>query len=188
MIPAARIVSFLIALAAVSQPVWAGGLPTALLQKGCAQIDRGNYSSAISLLSTAVRQNPADLEARRQLSRAFIGAGMSREAVQQLEAIVRVAPGNANDLSMLAEAYFQAGDSRTAIARYRSALQVDPNCASACIGLANSLMATGDLKAARAHCTESLRSTRDPQLRNQLTEILSTIRTRRGMVQIVSNS
>ena len=173
---------------ALSQPVMAGGLPVALVQKGCEQMNRGNYSSAIATFTTAVKQNPSDLDARRQLCNAYLGAGMAREAAQQLELIAKVSPGNINDLIALGEAYVQLGDNRAAISKYKQAWVLDSTNGRAVIGLARTLMANGDADSARSVCAGALRSSKDAVLRSQCSEILSTIRTRSYVVKTAANS
>ncbi len=151
-------------------------------------MNRGNYSSAIGTLTLAVKQNPSDLDARRQLCNAYLGAGMAREAAQQLELISRLAPGNIGDLIAMGEAYSQMGDRRNAIAKYRQAWVQDPNNGRAVIGLARALISNGDTGAARSVCEGALRSSRDSVLRAQCSELLGTIRARSCMVKTAANS
>jgi len=171
----------IVALAALCQPVFAGGAPAGSVAKGCDEINRGNYTSAISILSAAIRQNPSDLDARRYLSSALIGAGMAREAAQQLEAIAKVAPGNAADCTMMAEAYNQMGDNKIATARYKQAILLDPAASAPRLGLARLFMASGDLNGAISLCNESLKTRRDAQSRQQFIDLLGTIRARSGI-------
>jgi predicted Zn-dependent protease len=168
--------------ATLCQTAFSSELSVQLVTRGSTQIDHGNYTTAISILSTALKQNPCDLEARRLLSSAFIGAGREKEAIQQLESIVRVAPGDVRDMVMMAVAFYQAGDTKTSIACYKKALNQDPASGPAGIGLARALMSTGDLKAAAAVCNNALRLGQETQIRQQFVDLLSTIKMQSGIV------
>jgi tetratricopeptide (TPR) repeat protein len=172
-----------VALAALCQPVFAGGLTVAPVAKGCDLINRGDYNGAVSVLTLAVRQNPSDLEARRYLCRAFIGAGAARQAVQQLEAVIKVAPNNPADYTMIAEAYFQMGDTKKSIAYYKQAIQVDSSYAGARLGLARAFLASGDTGSAGSVCYESLKTRQDAQTRQQFIDLINTIRSRGTLAQ-----
>ena len=182
MIFARRMAALAAAVATLCPAAFAGQLGLPLLAKGSDLINRGNYTGAISVLSAAVRQDPSDLEVRRRLSSAYIGAGMARQALQQLEAVSRVSPGNAGDYVMMAEAHFQMGDTAKAIARYKQAMLTDPSNTQARMGLARALMAAGDLNSASAVCNDSIRTKQDAQSRQQFVELLGTIRSRGNVV------
>ena len=53
-----KMATALVALATLCHPALAGDLTMSFAARGCAQLDRGNYTTAIGLLSAAVRQNP----------------------------------------------------------------------------------------------------------------------------------
>lgn len=139
---------------------------------------RGNYQQAVGYLTAAVKLNPTDLEIRRQLCSAYVGAGMSREAIQQLRVIATVTAPTAEDFNLQAEAYSQLGDSKTAILRFKQALMVEPSNGPARIGLAKILLFAGDYASARAACNDTLRTSRDPVVRKQAIDLLGALKDR----------
>lgn len=159
-------------------PSFAGGICINLVQKACKQMDCGNYTAAISTLVLAVRQDPSDLEARRHLCSAMLGAGKAKEALHELQVINQAAPGDLRDLQMMAEAHYQCGDSRAAIQKYREALAADPAFAPAKIGLIRTLISSGKSPEAEFLCKATLRSSTDSTLRKQVNELLQLIRSR----------
>ena len=171
-----EMIAALAAAALFCPPVFSDGLNASLVTSGCAQLDCGNYTRAISLFAAALRKQPDDLEARRLLVRAFICADREKEALQQLQAIRQVASGNSGDSVMMAEACYHMGDARSAIACYKEALILEPSSAPAKIGLARALIFTGNLRGAVAVCNDALRFTQAVQSRQQFLELLSNIR------------
>ena len=147
-------------------------------QRGYSLLNRGSYSQAVTMYAAAIRQNPSDLELRRQLCSAYIGAGMPREAIQQLQALSTISPATARELNMQGEAYNQLGNSRSAIAAYRQALAQDPSNSTATIGLARTLLYTGEQNSAKSVLNAALRTTRDPETRRQIMQMLSTVKDR----------
>lgn len=142
------------------------------------QIDRGNYLDAAKLLATALRKNPGDLEARRLLATALIGAGEAAAALRQLKALNKVAPGDSRDYVLMAEASYHMGDTSNAIRHYRKALELDPSSGCAGMGLSRALMSAGKIDEAITVCHEALRLARDAPTRQQFVDLLSTMRKR----------
>ena len=165
-------------------PCFAGGISINLVQKGCKQMDSGNYADAVSTLVVAVRQNPSDLETRRKLCTALVGAGRATDALRELQVITRFAPGDARDSQLMAEAYYLCGDAISAITKYREALALNPDAAEAKLGLIRSLISTGNPTEAKGICQQTLRSSRDAVLRKQVAEILQGIRFRSSFASI----
>ncbi|MBX9686732.1 MAG: tetratricopeptide repeat protein [Candidatus Obscuribacterales bacterium] len=158
----------------LTQPLSAAS--STLLQKGCREIESGNYANAVRTLSAAVRVNPQDLEARRHLSNAMIEAGMEKEALQQLNLIIRIEPANPADYCLMANAYYRIGDSQNAAGKYKQALAINQFHTAARIGLTRTLLSMGKLKSARELCLESMKL--DPAYRSMYQELLNAIRTR----------
>ncbi len=178
----------LVTLLALGQPVLASQQSQELVRRGCHQLDLGNYSQAIGFFSAAIRQEPSDLDARRHLSAAYIGAGMSMQAVMQLKAIASVQSPNAGDFAMLGEAYAQLGDKNNSISAYKKAIALEPGSRPARLGLAQVLVHSGDLRSATAFCTETLRSSKDPELVKQVLDLVRSMRERKSAEQIVNKA
>lgn len=169
----------------LNQPALAA---VSLVEKGCDQINNGNYSSAIVTLSQAVRSNPSDLDARRYLCSALLKNGNAKAASQQLEAIIKFAPGNNSDLCMLGEAYVQCGESQNAVSTYKQAVRNAPASSQARRGLARALVAAGDFVTAKSVISETLRTSSDAQLRNDCIELLGVIKQRSQVATNTGNS
>lgn len=146
--------------------------------RGNELLNRGSFTQAVSMYTAAVRQNPADLELRRQLCSAYIGAGMPNEAIQQLRALSTVGPATARDLNMQADAYNMLGNSKAAMTCYRQALAQDPSNTKATIGLARTLLFAGEQDSAKSLLNSALRTARDPEARRQIMQLLSTLKDR----------
>ena len=173
---------------ALSHSVNAQSVGSPLLQKGCEQLSRGNYSLAISTLTQAVRSNPSDLNARRYLCAALLRNGMAKAASQQMEVLVKFAPGNASDLGLLADCYMQCGETQLALERYKQAYTADSSNWNVKHGLAKALVATGDKKAARIVIVDILRTNPDARMRSECMQMLEALKDRSIADNVVGNS
>lgn len=151
------------------------------MQKASAYMNSGHFSQAVSLLVQGIRQAPSDLELRRQLCQALIGAGQAHEALKQLDVIAQVSPADSRDLNLRALASEQLGDAPKAAAYFRQAIAKDPLNAESRVGLARTLVSQGNLKEAREVCYLILRSGADGKLKSSTMQLLEIIRNRAGM-------
>jgi Flp pilus assembly protein TadD len=177
----------MLAAATACPALCADALPMTLSENGCAQMNRGNYNAAVEIFSAVIRRDPTDLVARRRLACALIGAAREREAIKQLKLIAAVDPGNAGDLCTMASAFRRIGDDKSALALYRQAMIIDCQCSEARVGLTRVLVALGNYRAAQAICGDTLRTSRDPLLRKQSTDLMNTIKTH-SLLQKVEKS
>ncbi len=169
----------LLSITALATIIFASGTPAfgeEYADHGYELLLRGNYQQAVVYLTAAVKINPTDLDIRRRLCSAYVGAGMSKDAIQQMRVIGTVSPLTAEDISLQADAYSQLGDTKTAILRYKQALQVDPTYGAARIALAKILLFAGDYTNARAACNDTLRTSKDPLVRKQAMDMLGALK------------
>lgn len=177
---------FCAALLLLSRP--ASALPLSLINAGCEQMNRGNYTVAINIFSSAVKNDPCSAEARRALATALLNAGREKEAIQQLMAVQQIQPGQASDLCLLADAYSRLGKTQFAIQLYKQAMLSDSAYAEARIGLAREFMAKGDLNSARLICVDSINNSRDAATKKQFKRMLNLINSRNCIQRTESNS
>lgn len=154
----------------------AGGLNLSLAQQGNKHMNLGDYDSAVRVLMQAARKSPSDLEIRRHLCSALLGAGKAGSALEQLRAIRTVSILDERDLTMTAEAYYQLGKSKTALAYYKEALKMNPESTASRLGVARTLIELRELNRAEAFCLESIKTSRDAVFKEQMLEILNTIK------------
>jgi serine/threonine-protein kinase len=84
-----------------------------------------DWKGAASEMQTAIRRDPADVEARLQYARVLYGTGRFAEALKQLSAARDVDPASAPILSHLAGVYYLMGQMDSAVVEAGRALETD---------------------------------------------------------------
>ncbi|MBX3424706.1 MAG: tetratricopeptide repeat protein [Pirellulales bacterium] len=96
-----------------------------LSREGVAAMERGDCGAACDLLNNAVRTNPADVDARRQLAEALWRQGNHAAAVNMIESAVRMDAEHAPTQIRAGEMLLHTGAVDEAIARADAAIAID---------------------------------------------------------------
>ena len=134
-----------------------GILAASLLMVGAAPIDgvtlfeKGNYSEARKVLSTAVAAAPDDARSQFFLGRTYLALEESALALPHLEQAVGLAPGNAVYHFWLGVNYWALLDLDRELAEYERALAIDPNLLPAHVYAGHNQLDRGQWQAALGH-------------------------------------
>ncbi|HKV74750.1 MAG TPA: tetratricopeptide repeat protein [Gemmatimonadales bacterium] len=113
----------------------------ALYNTGVIQLNAQEWPAAIATFHTYLSQSPADVDAKKGLAQAFIGAGMqdsARAVMAQLGMGPAVSP--VDSLFNAGVSQFQAGDYKTAEATFAKVVEMQPYMREGLLNLANTQM------------------------------------------------
>jgi tetratricopeptide (TPR) repeat protein len=102
-----------------------------LARDGISALELGNYNQACTLLESAVKTSPTDIDARRQLAEALWQMGRRQDAVVHMEAAVRLDPAHAPTLVRSGEMLLSRGNDNRARERSEQAIGLEPTLAGA---------------------------------------------------------
>jgi tetratricopeptide (TPR) repeat protein len=98
---------------------------------GCAQLQMGRVSEAVSNFDCALALRPTSAEAYtslyNNLGRAFLSNRQPEVTVEVLQKGMALAPDNGNMFDLLGEAHFELGHAREALGAWERALKSRPN-------------------------------------------------------------
>jgi|GEM_PF-4402962 len=128
----------------------------ALVALAQANLDIGDSSGAINILSTIQVQDPTDLEVTLLLGEAYAGANNPRQAIDLLEAV----EPESNTLQIrrhliLGNAYTRLGEGESAEAAFQEALAIGPEHVPALTGLSQLAFFSGELDEARQYMDQA---------------------------------
>jgi len=132
----------------------------------------GNNAEALAFIQSWVRNNPADLEARRVLAYAYLAAGQLESAQQQFEALGKQLPSDAAILNELAYLMLKRGQPG-ALEMAEKAYQLAPSDANVADTLGWALVESGQVEKGLRYLREAqVRAPNDPEIRLHLEEAL----------------
>jgi len=102
-----------------------------LARDGISAMELGNYNQACTLLESAVKSSPTDIDARRQLAEALWLQGRQQEAVVHMEAAVHLDPTNAQAMVRSGEMLLATGNDNRAFERAQQAIGLESTLAGA---------------------------------------------------------
>jgi tetratricopeptide (TPR) repeat protein len=130
---------------------------SSLLNKGYAAIGKGNFESAISILTQAVKADPNSVGARRYLAYALTSNGDSATALDQMKIVKKMAVLTAFDHVIFGEAYYSSSKYRESEDSFAEALKIDPTSELGRAGIIKSFTATAQWDKAIKACREGMR-------------------------------
>ncbi len=150
------------------------GPPTALIHHNIAFAlgKLGRIDEAMSEFEAALRLDPADIPAHRQLgTRLLLKPGQATEAVEHLAAAVKADPNDKESQLDLGVALSLAPGLGDPVEHMEAAIRIDPNYTTARVDLAKILAGRGDLPGAIAQVREALRIKPDPTVEKLLAQL-----------------
>jgi Tfp pilus assembly protein PilF len=149
----------------------------ALVLAGCcvaSWLQVGTWKNTQTLFEHAIRVNPDNRLARRQLGQIYGEAGQLDQAIAQFREALRIAPDHARTHNNLGVMLRRQGRQDEAIVHFQEALRNEPDYAKAHSNLAAALGTRGDLDEALQHYETALRlAPHDTQTRCNLGLLLS---------------
>jgi len=119
-------------------------------------IGSGAHDKAISLALEALRENPADVELRFLLARAYAYSGRWDEAEETLDRLLAEHPADTDYLVFKARLLCWRGDFAGAESVFRRALELTPRSADALAGLADLASWKGEDDVSLVYCRQAL--------------------------------
>lgn len=138
---------------------------------------------SLQALMQAVRQNPSDLSARREMAKVMVLSGQTVAAAQQEEMMIKLGNATTEDYTTLGDALRYSAKLNDAIQAYTNALRINPMNTQALGGLALSYAQNGQYGRALSICRTGLSQTPDAQGRQFLSSTMASIQ---NMNQIAS--
>lgn len=123
-----------------------------MVREGYARLNAGDAMGAIQMLSLVVNLNPADVEARRYLARAYTKIGQSQMAIDQFQYVQAAKPLDGHDTCSYAQALFDLQEYNQASPLLNSLLLREPDNAEARILLVECLLRMNDKLSAMEMC------------------------------------
>ena len=111
---------------------------------GVLRFEQGKTAEAISLVRSAIEQNPQSLPYRLQLAHLLERMGQQHQAVESYMECVALAPENARIRAELAAALQRCGHLEQAIGHFRAAAQAAPEETEVLASLATALIEIGE--------------------------------------------
>ena len=106
-------------------------MPSAMLQRGVFELDRGSIEAALALFRKAVSWDAGSAPLRHALAIALNLQGKTEEAVRELETACRLAPQDAEMRFKLALALNEAARPREALSALEATVKLEPNYGAA---------------------------------------------------------
>lgn len=129
---------------------------------------------AVQRLTQVIKQQPADMEARRKIAESFIKIGLSVRAAEQMQIVLQFGQRSVDDYLLLADAQKYAGKYSDSIRTYQEVLNQSPANAKALCGIAACYMLSGDTNTATRTCHMGLKQV-DAAGKRELNEVLKRI-------------
>jgi len=107
-----------------------------------------DYSTAVAVLSDAVKKHPANARAQINLAALLANDGRLDEAVLHLQTAIAIKPDAAEAYANLGVIEYRRNQIGSAIADYRKSLTLDPNAAATHDRLGAALVEAGDIQQA----------------------------------------
>ncbi|HEY9731382.1 MAG TPA: tetratricopeptide repeat protein [Drouetiella sp.] len=133
----------------------------ALVRRGYALVQSGQFKPAAVVLKSAIQLNPTDINARRYLSFALMNVGSFIEAEDQLVSIAKIAPLSAADYYLSGSINVRMGNSDQALKDYKSALMLEPDMPAARAGIIELFVLASDFQGATFLCDDCIKKARD---------------------------
>jgi hypothetical protein len=142
----------------VAESSTAGESFEALANRSKAELENGNYETAIGLLRAASTMQPDFVPIRRNLARALVLGGQAAEAIEVLQQLDADAtqPLAANAY-LLGLASLRQLDNQAAVGHFRRAVELDPNEATLRFQLALALTGLGETAEAQTEFEQAAR-------------------------------
>lgn len=137
------------------------------LQKGYQALQTKDMSTAVALLTVAVRANPNSPEARRYLGYALSGTGQYAQAAAQFQALAALNALKPEDNLTYGKALSKAGKYESAVTVLHSLVDSNPRYSDARAALIKAYLLAGFNEHARTQCLEGIKlaqSDRERQL------------------------
>jgi tetratricopeptide (TPR) repeat protein len=117
----------------------------------------GAYDEAIEYAAALITEDPADIDARLILAKAFISTGNDIAAAKEYDTVVSLEPGHPDGNYGLAVLAAERGDLGTALEYARAAVATDAEYVEAWLLIGKAAAATGDYEAAHDAYVEYLK-------------------------------
>jgi len=128
-----------------------------LVNKGYAAIGKGEYKSAVTILTQAVKSDPNSVPARRYLAYALTSNSEPETALDQMKIVGKMTKLSAFDHVIIGEAYYSSSRYRESEDSFADALKLDPTSELGRAGIVKTFIATAQWDKAFGACREGIR-------------------------------
>ncbi len=135
----------------------------------------GTTQRSLETIIAAIRQNPNDLNLRREVASAMIIKGQTVKAAEQLHILINSGSATSADWTNFGEALRYSADFSGAVRAYTYALKLNPVATQALAGLALAHAGAGQYNEAISLCRTGLSQTSDVKSRQYLSATIASV-------------